>query len=137
MSNNGIVHFEIPASDPGKLSKFYQDVFGWQTQKWEMPAEGGQTMEYWGVRTVDSNEMGMPTEPGAINGAIFQRQAANQSPVNYINVPSVDEYLQKAQSQGAKPLMTKTAVPQMGYFAQFEDPEGNTLGLWETDPSAS
>jgi predicted enzyme related to lactoylglutathione lyase len=136
MSNNGIVHFEIPAGNPGKLSKFYQDVFGWQAQKWDMPGEGGQTMEYWGIRTVESNEMGIPNEPGAINGAIHQRMGPEQHPVNYINVPSIDEYLQKATSQGAKQLVAKTPVPQMGYFAQFEDPEGNTMGLWQNDPNA-
>jgi len=33
--------------------------------------------------------------------------------------------------------MAKTAVPQMGYFAVCQDPEGNPFGLWETDPAAA
>jgi predicted enzyme related to lactoylglutathione lyase len=28
-------------------------------------------------------------------------------------------------------------VPQMGYFAVCQDPEGNPFGLWETDPAAA
>jgi predicted enzyme related to lactoylglutathione lyase len=28
-------------------------------------------------------------------------------------------------------------VPQMGYFAIFQDTEGNPFGLWESDPSAA
>lgn len=110
--STGIVHFEIPADDPGELSKFYQDVFGWQTQKWDMP--GG---EYWLVSTVKTNERGMPQQPGAINGAIAKRQAPNQTLINYISVPSVDEYMQKVQSQGGKSIHAKIAVPQMGISA--------------------
>jgi predicted enzyme related to lactoylglutathione lyase len=33
--------------------------------------------------------------------------------------------------------MAKTAVPQMGYFAVCQDPEGNPFGLWESDPAAA
>ena len=33
---NRPVHFEIHATDPAKLSKFYADVFGWQIT--HMPA---------------------------------------------------------------------------------------------------
>lgn len=28
-----VVHFEIPADDPGRAVKFYESVFGWQIQK--------------------------------------------------------------------------------------------------------
>jgi len=28
-------------------------------------------------------------------------------------------------------------VPQMGYFAVCQDPEGNAFGLWESDPAAT
>jgi len=33
--------------------------------------------------------------------------------------------------------MANTAVPQMGYFAVCQDPEGNPFGLWESDPAAA
>jgi predicted enzyme related to lactoylglutathione lyase len=28
-------------------------------------------------------------------------------------------------------------VPGMGWFAVFQDTEGNAMALWETDPAAS
>lgn len=40
-----IVHFEIPADDPERAIKFYEDVFGWEVQKWEGP------FDYWLVTT--------------------------------------------------------------------------------------
>ena len=78
----------------------------------------------------------MPLEPGAINGGIYHRQAPTQTTVNYANVESVDDYVKKATSLGARVVMGKMAVPGMGWFAQLSDPEGNVFGLWQTDPSA-
>ena len=40
-----VMHFEIPAVDPGRAVKFYETVFGWKIEKWE----GG---DYWIVITV-------------------------------------------------------------------------------------
>ena len=34
---NRIVHFEIPAGDVEKLSKFYSDLFDWKFSKQSMP----------------------------------------------------------------------------------------------------
>lgn len=45
--SHGVVHFEIPADDPDKLSSFYTSLFGWQINK--MPMEGG---DYWITQTV-------------------------------------------------------------------------------------
>jgi predicted enzyme related to lactoylglutathione lyase len=33
--------------------------------------------------------------------------------------------------------MSKTAVPQMGYFAVCQDTEGNAFGIWQSDPNAN
>ncbi len=129
--SHGVVHFEIPADDPDKLSEFYQGLFGWQIDK--MPMAGG---DYWMTRTVVSGDNGMPTEPGAINGGIFKRQAPDQRPINYVNVESVDEYVGKAKGLGAKVMLDKMPIPGMGYFAQIVDPQGNALGLFQEDQSA-
>ncbi len=32
-----VVHFEIYADQPERAIKFYQDVFGWNFQKWNGP----------------------------------------------------------------------------------------------------
>ena len=51
--SHGVVHFEIAADDPEKLSKFYGDLFGWKIQK--MPMDG---MDYWTVETVATDDKG-------------------------------------------------------------------------------
>jgi predicted enzyme related to lactoylglutathione lyase len=129
--SHGVAHFEIPADDPDKLASFYTSLFGWQINK--VPMEGG---DYWITQTVPTDDKGMPTEPGGINGGIYKRQAPQQPPINYVNVESVDEYAAKAKSLGATITLDKMPIPGMGYFAQIVDPQGNPLGLFQGDPAA-
>jgi len=132
MNNHGVVHFEIPADDPEKLSQFYTRLFGWQVQKLTMGAT-----DYYSTATVETDEHGMPQQPGAINGSIAKRMSPDQRAMNYVNVESVDEYLEKARGLGATVLMGKSPVPGMGYFAQLTDPEGNPFGIWQDSPGAA
>jgi predicted enzyme related to lactoylglutathione lyase len=130
-NHHGVVHFEIPANDPEKLSSFYQQLFGWQIQKMPM----GE-MDYWTATTGPVDENGMPKEPGFIGGGLMKRMAPDQRPMNYVNVENVDQYVQKAQGMGAKVMMPRMPVPGMGWFAQLTDPEGNGFGVWQTDIAA-
>jgi predicted enzyme related to lactoylglutathione lyase len=41
-----IVHFEIPANNPEKLSEFYKNLFGWKIEKMSMG-----DMDYWMIET--------------------------------------------------------------------------------------
>ncbi len=42
----------------------------------------------------------------------------------------------KVEKLGGKVCMSKTAVPQMGYFAICQDTENNMFALWEMSASA-
>jgi uncharacterized protein len=126
-----IVHFEIPADNPERAAQFYRDLFGWEITKWEGSVDSGEGFEYWMVRTVPTGPDGRPERPG-VNGGLMRRMYPNQPPVNYILVESVDEYVKKAERLGAKVVMPKTPVSEMGWFAQFTDPEGNLFAVWET-----
>jgi predicted enzyme related to lactoylglutathione lyase len=129
--NHGVVHFEIPADDPDKLASFYGDLFGWKIDK--MP---GEAIEYWGIRTVPTDDKGMPTEAPGINGGLMRRQMPDQRPINYVSVESVDEYVAKAKALGASLIVEKMPVPGMGWFAQLIDPQGNPFAIWQVDMSA-
>jgi predicted enzyme related to lactoylglutathione lyase len=48
-----------------------------------------------------------------------------------IQVGSIDESLKKVEAEGGSTVQPRTEIPNMGAFAYFKDPEGNTLGLWE------
>ena len=128
-----IVHFEIPADQPERAAKFYQDLFGWEVKKYEGTLPGG--MDYWVVRTVPTDEQGMPSRPG-VNGGLMPRMYPGHAVVNYINVEDVEEFTRKAERLGAKVMMPKSPVPGMGWFVQLNDPEGNVFAIWQTDSNA-
>jgi predicted enzyme related to lactoylglutathione lyase len=121
-----VVHFEIPADDVGRAKEFYGSVFGWQLQ--DMPE-----MDYTIIQTTDVDpQTHMPTEPGAINGGLMRRSDATRSPVLTIDVDSIDDALKQVEAAGGGVVQPRTEIPGMGAYAYFTDPEGNTLGLWET-----
>ena len=117
-----VVHFEIEAENPEKATKFYKKVFGWKIEKWKGP------IDYWLITT--------GTEKSGIDGGLSRRTEAEPSTVNTIDVPSVDDYVKKIESNGGKIIRPKIAVPSVGWMAYFKDPEGNFWGIMESDESA-
>jgi predicted enzyme related to lactoylglutathione lyase len=125
-----VVHFEIPADDVDRAKKFYGSVFGWELQTMDM-GDG----EYTSVKTTAIDEQTqLPTEPGAINGGMFQRDERLTTPVITIDVDGIDDALKQVEDAGGSTIQPRTAIPGMGAFAYFKDPEGNVMGLWETTP---
>jgi predicted enzyme related to lactoylglutathione lyase len=121
-----IVHFEIPFDDGERARAFYRDAFGWQTQ--EMPE-----MNYTSVMSGPVTEQGMPSEPGYINGGMFQRTPDfPSSPVITVDVDDIDAALKTIESLGGSTAQAKIPVGQMGWAAYFTDTEGNVVGLWQT-----
>jgi predicted enzyme related to lactoylglutathione lyase len=123
-----VVHFEIPAEDLDRAKNFYGSVFGWKLET--MPMPGG---EYTSVITTPVDEQTqVPNQPGAINGGMMQRDERTPSPVITIDVEGIDDALKEIEASGGTTVTPRTAIPGMGAFAYFKDPEGNVLGLWET-----
>ncbi|HET9872692.1 MAG TPA: VOC family protein [Propionibacteriaceae bacterium] len=124
-----VVHFEIPADDLERAKGFYGSVFGWQLDTMSMPGGGDYTI----VRTTPVDEQTQaPSEPGAINGGMMQRDERVPSPVITVDVDAIDEALKEIEAGGGTTVLPRTAIPGMGAYAYFKDPEGNVLGLWET-----
>jgi predicted enzyme related to lactoylglutathione lyase len=119
-----VVHFEIPFDNKARAMKFYADTFDWKLT--DMPE-----MSYVMAQTTAVNEQQMPTEPGAINGGLFERPKEAPHPTLYIDVASIDEALKKVQAGGGKVVTPKTPIPGMGAFARIADTEGNVVGLFE------
>jgi predicted enzyme related to lactoylglutathione lyase len=118
------VHFEIPADDLPKLKAFYENVFGWKIVQADSP------IEYWIIQTVPTDEKGMLKAPG-VNGGMFKRQAQYSKPINYVAVESITEFLDKIIALGGKVTQSKQEVPEVGWIAAAEDPEGNAFALLE------
>ena len=123
-----VVHFEIPAEDLDRAKKFYDSIFGWELQT--MPMADG---EYTSIKTTAvDDQTQMPTEPGAINGGMFERTDRLTTPVITIDVDAIDDALKQIEDSGGSTVTPRTPIPGMGAFAYFKDSEGNVLGLWET-----
>jgi predicted enzyme related to lactoylglutathione lyase len=129
-----IVHFEMPANDVERAKKFYTDLFGWKIEKWPGTSSkdsSSSSMEYWIVSTTDDKGNKAP-----IGGGLMKRQEQHQQITNFIDVNSVDEYSSKIEKLGGKVVVTKMAIPGMGYFAVCHDTENNSFGIWETNEGA-
>ena len=116
-----VVHFEIDAEKPEQLIKFYEQVFNWNFEKWKGP------MDYWLIMTGEN-------EPG-IDGGLARRENGTAT-VNTISVASIDEYIEKIKENNGTIIIPKHAIPGVGWTAYFKDPEGNSFGLMEDDPTA-
>ena len=117
-----IMHFEIPANDVEKLKAFYEKVFGWTIVQAVGP------IEYWIIQTVPVDSKGMLLRPG-VNGGMYKRQAPESKPINYISVENINDFLDKIVKSGGKITQPTQEVPEVGWIAAAEDPEGNAFAL--------
>ena len=118
-----VIHFEITADQPERAVKFYEEVFGWKTQRW-----GGGKQTYWLMSTGKE-------QPG-IDGGIMGRQPEFPAIINTIGVASVDDFLKKVSASGGKIVKPRFAIPGIGYQAYCTDTEGNMFGIHQSDPGA-
>jgi uncharacterized protein len=111
------VHIEIPAKDTSRAQDFYKNLFGWQFQAMEGPAEYHMTR-------LSENAGGavFPGDTGAIRV--------------YFDVDDINAGANKVNELGGH-ADDPQPVPGMGWFSTGTDPEGNPIGLWQSDPSAS
>ncbi len=131
MKKNPIVHFEIYAVDPDKLGKFYANLFDWTL----VPVP---EIDYTVVRTVETDDKGMPLQMGGINGGLMKRPAGSRAlaGINYVLVESIEATVSRAEKLGAALMKGKSPVPGMGWFAILTDPQGNPFAIWQMDKNA-
>lgn len=113
--HNPVVHFEVVGKDREAIQKFYSDLFNWKLDT-NYPDKYGM---------VEAGEEGIAggigdTPDGAPGHATF-----------YVQVKSLKEYLDRAESLGGKTIMPPLEIPDMVKMALFADPEGNVIGLVE------
>ena len=128
MVKGKVMHFEIPVDEMDRARKFYADVFGWKIIAVPGPKPGVECTMVFGAKT---DERGMTTEVGAINGWMVQRANPVKAPVITIDVDDMDAALVRIKRVGGKVLVPKTAMAEVGFTAYFEDSEGSIIGLWQ------
>jgi uncharacterized protein len=110
------VHFEIPASDMAKLSKFYAECFGWKFEKVPIP-----DTEYWMIST--------GPQAKSVGGGMYKKTGAKDSPRNYVSVDDIDTAIKTFKRAGGSEMMGKQEIPGGGWTFIGADPEGNIVGL--------
>jgi len=116
-----VVHFEIPANDPGNLSNFYSQVFGWKFEKAQMPG-----LDYWLISTGPRGR--------SVGGGMYMKDKPDDRPRNFIGVENIDAAIQEFRGAGGMEVMGKQEVPGQGWSFIGADPEGNMIALWQQTP---
>lgn len=115
MAHGDITHIDIPVSDLARGAEFYSGLFGWQIA--ERPGFEGYPM--WQA-------------PNQISGGgLAPRTEGFTQPRSYVEVDSIDDALALATKHGGSVLMEKSPISETSWWAVFEDPDGNTIGLYE------
>lgn len=107
---------EIHAADVERCKSFYGECFGWTFE--DVP---------------EMNYTFYATAEGGMGGGIAVK--GEQSPphlVNYVQVASIDDSLERVRNRGGSVVVPKTDFSGAGWLALVNDPEGNLFGLWET-----
>jgi predicted enzyme related to lactoylglutathione lyase len=114
MADSLIAHVEIPTTNLDKSKVFYNKVLGWDFK----PFGNGYLLfnnhkgTMVGLRKVDEVSKG-------------------ESTVFHVSMPDIDSILKKAKENGGAVKRNKTVIPAMGWYALFNDPDGNTIGLYQ------
>ena len=117
-----VTWFELPAFDTARAGKFYNEVFGWNTSD----MGGGSLMAV----TTPSDEEGMPSEPGAINGDISPIGVGFDKPLIVITVQDMDAKIKMVEAAGGTVVLRPKEMEGMGMiWAIVRDTEGNNVGV--------
>jgi len=115
MSKRNVVHVEIPAANVKAAGKFYGDLFGWKISH-----DDALNYSMWEAGNGDSYG-GFP-------------QVSDEAPAGqvlvYIASDDIEADLKKVEQLGGKIIHPKAEIPQTGWYAFFQDPTGNVLGLY-------
>jgi uncharacterized protein len=124
---NPVCYFEIPVADLDRAASFYTAVFG-------LPLERSE---------VDGNRMALfpldPDKPG-VGGALACGDSyvpGRQGARVYFRTASIAASLGRAVAAGGREVYSETAVPGLGWVAEFEDSEGNCIALFTPLPDAA
>jgi predicted enzyme related to lactoylglutathione lyase len=118
-ADNVAVWFEIPAANFERAVGFYEKVFDTRLIKDKFGPADMAIFPYEGPATSGAIMKGEGYAPGRDGAVVYLRSKVD------LNVP-----LSKVSAAGGRVATPKTALPEgMGYFAHFEDSEGNRVGL--------
>ncbi len=126
MSDNPVVHFEMPYEDAERVAKFYKSAFGW-----DMNNMGKQMGDYIIAITAETDADRMVKTPGTINGGFYKLSDAPDSkePSVVISVKDIKKAGEDIKKSGGEILRGPMEIPGIGTFIACKDTEGNRVGV--------
>jgi predicted enzyme related to lactoylglutathione lyase len=133
---NPVVHFEMGYKDSSRMAKFYETVFGWETQ-----AMGPDMGNYVVAHTTKTDENNMVQTKGAINGGFYQKtdDLLSQAPSVVISVDDIQTAMKGVEDAGGKILggmnekgehtLEPQMIPGVGLWISAMDTEGNRFSI--------
>ncbi len=116
----GFVHIEFASTDPSRTRRFLEDVFGWEFQA---------------IPGLDYHVYATPLGPG---GAVTPPNPVRPNGVlNYLLSDDLDGDVRKIEAAGGKVRMAREEIPNVGWWALFEDPTGIVLALFQAESPTS
>jgi len=125
-----VVHFEMPYEQKERVARFYERVFGWETQM------SGPEMGNYVLATTTATEGRTPMRSGAINGGFFPKKPdwPAQYPSVVIAVADIERASEDVSAAGGQVLGQPMEIPGVGRYVSFFDTEGNRVGLLQALP---
>lgn len=120
MAHNPVSWFEIPVKDMIRAKKFYTAVFNVELNDFP-PMEPMAMSAFPGVQS------GVNT-----SGALMKGNGVAPSTngtVVYFETDDLDGVLGRVTANGGKILVPRTPIGEYGFFAHFQDIDGNRIGL--------
>ena len=108
-----LVHLELASTDPRATRRFLEAVFAWRFET--VPG-----LEYY--------PFGTPSGPG---GAVMPTTERPKGVLNYVLSDNLDQDLEKVKASGGRVIGPRTEIPGVGWWAEFEEPGGCVLALFE------
>ncbi|WP_420386962.1 VOC family protein [Roseivirga sp.] len=120
---NAIQNFQIPVSDFDRAVQFYSHVMGYDLQ----------CMEFGGYKIASFRF----DQKDGIGGSLIQAEGLEPSKhgtMVYLHAgEDLNPWLNRIEEAGGTLFHHKTPLgPGMGYYAIFDDTEGNRVGLYST-----
>lgn len=135
---NPVVHFEMGYKDRDRMVKFYQKVFGWETQ--QMGPEMGN---YVVAHTTETDADGMVQTKGAINGGFYQKtdNPLSHAPSVVVSVDDIKAAMKAVEEAGGEilgsmnekgePTMEPQMIPGVGLWVSAKDTEDNRFSIMQ------
>ena len=115
---NPFCYVELHTNDKNKAKEFYGKLLDWE----------------WQDHPVGDQVYSMFLAGEGANGGITTLGDTEHTPSHwlpYILVDDVADAAERARGLGAKILVEKQEVPEMGWFGVIKDPTGAVVALWE------